>query len=180
MITRKELSNAPLVPALRARMGDRWYYVGTMMVGDVVKHIQPASHLEEQIHSMRATQRRFQSHAGKELSRHLRLNADRFLSAIVVGIYGGEPEWLPVDIDGGLPSGDVQEVLFPIDGRQRLEGLRDAVRAKPSLRTDEQAVIFVAHSLDANGSRRTKRLFLALHAEHSPTARRSRPSRPIQ
>ena len=166
-------------------MGDRWYYVATMTLRQVAHYIRPAKDLDEPERFKKSIERKVHRQRVNQISNRLRLDAQRFLGAIVVGVYGGEPEWLPVEVEGCLPTEDVHlgereahsfgfirrtggEAMFAIDGQQRLEGSREALRARPGLGAEEQTVSLVAHRPDAEGRRRTKRLFSALHAPRQP------------
>ncbi len=105
-----------------------------------------------------------------------------------MGVYGGEPEWLEVEIkeparpwdegnerlDGtiGLLRLSGSEQLFALDGQHRVVGTVRALEADPSLGNEEVAVIFVGHSKDQAGLERTRRLFSTLNRYAKPVSTR--------
>ncbi len=106
----------------------------------------------------------------------------------MVGVYGGEPEWLEVEIKEGARPWDEKdqrlegtigllrlsgaEQLFALDGQHRLLGTMQALDEDPSLGDEEVAVIFVGHANDRAGLQRTRRLFSTLNRYAKPVSRR--------
>ena len=103
----------------------------------------------------------------------------------MVGIYGGTPDWFPVDVEevGELQplnlsersreslgilqlSGD--EKLFAVDGQHRVEGIKIALENAPHLADEELTVLFVGHSQTPEGTSRTRRLFTTLNKYAKP------------
>ena len=56
-----------------------------------------------------------------------------------------------------------EEKLFAIDGQHRTKAIKDALKEKPSIKEEEVAVIFIAHSESDEGLIRTRRLFSTLN-----------------
>jgi DNA sulfur modification protein DndB len=60
--------------------------------------------------------------------------------------------------------------MFAVDGQHRVEGIKEAVRERPGLGAEEQAVIFVAHKTSPEGRQRTRRLFSTLNKYAKPVS----------
>lgn len=166
-------------PALRCTMGDWIYYVTYFRFQDIFDWVKPT----EEIHSNRKLARWIQrrldrAHAGR-IADYLQQN-ERFFSALVLGVYGGKPEWAELrvsdprdqltdaeEVDLQKSVGVLQlsgsEKLFAIDGQHRVAGIKKAVEDKITDKTDEVAVIFVAHQNSNVGIARTRRLFTTLN-----------------
>ena len=166
-------------PAIRCHLGDWTYFNTVMRFGDVASRIKQA----QEIHSHQGLHDMIQRELGKrvqDIASYLETRPDRFFNAIVVGIYGGSPDWFSVDIediDGIYPvnlpdrareslgilqlSGD--EKLFAVDGQHRVEGIKRALVSDPALEDEELAVLFVGHSRTPEGTSRTRRLFTTLN-----------------
>ena len=171
-------------PAIRCHLGD-WAYFSTILpFGEVASRIRRAN----EIHSHQGLDDMIQRELGKrvkDIATYLETQPERFFNAIVVGIYGGSPDWLPVDIE---ESNDVhpvnlaqrareslgvlqlsgEERLFAVDGQHRVEGIKDALRKSPELKDEELAVLFVAHRETPEGTARTRRLFTTLNKYAKP------------
>lgn len=174
-----ESSRRLVVPALQARMGDWIYYVAFLRMRDVAERISMA----EEIHQTKSLndwiQRRLRNRA-PEIKDYLLSHQQRFFNALVVGVYGGAPQWYELDIRGNelldvedLPDyiegvhgllvleGDTK--LFAIDGQHRVAGIRAAIEASEEIGEEDISTIFVAHSNDTQGLIRTRRLFSTLN-----------------
>lgn len=180
-------SPSNLFPALRAKMGDRWYYVTTFTLSEVAQWIKPVDQIHERKELKTWIQRVLRSERKEEIATYLLNQEQRFFNAIVVGIYGGDPEWLPVEV-GDSPTlkeiklgqrqstafGFLQlsgnEEIFAIDGQHRVEGIRQALSENEALKDDELTVIFVAHKSTVEGRERTRRLFTTLNKYAKPVS----------
>jgi len=176
-----------VLPALRARMGDWWYYVATMTFADVARFVKRVRDIREPKELKTWIQRELRPERTKQIADYLRSQPQRFFNAIVVGVYGGEPEWLPVTVGESLTVKDVtlgerqtqsfglirltgNEEMFAVDGQHRVEGIKEAVREQPGLGGEEQVVIFVAHKTSPEGRQRTRRLFSTLNKYAKPVS----------
>lgn len=124
----------------------------------------------------------------QDIADYLCSQPQRLFGTLVVGVYGGEPEWLEVAIDEGARPWDERdsrlegtigllclsgsEQLFALDGQHRLLGTGLALQDDPSLGNEEVAVIFVGHSTDEEGLKRTRRLFSTLNRYAKPVSKR--------
>ncbi|MBV8280085.1 MAG: DGQHR domain-containing protein [Verrucomicrobia bacterium] len=178
------------VPAMRGAMGDWIYYVTLLPLTEVASRIKRT----EEIHSSRLLRQMIQralTPRSKDIAEYLKSQEQRFFNAIVVGVYGGEPEWHqltvkkseffdPTDLEGrvanclGILTLRGDEKLFAIDGQHRVEGIKTFTQQLESERTqdleDEVSAIFVAHSNTPTGLQRTRRLFATLNRYAKPVS----------
>jgi DNA sulfur modification protein DndB len=168
------------LPALKCVMGDRGYFVTAMRFDEIAKRIQPAEEVHQSKKLCEWIQRELEAKHASAISKYLKNAPARFFNAIVVGVYGGNPEWAEINV--GDPRGQLSEEeadrinrtvgilvmngrerLFPIDGRHRVAGIKKAVVESTELLDDEITVIMVGHAKTEMGKDRTKRLFVTLN-----------------
>jgi DNA sulfur modification protein DndB len=174
-----------VVPALKARMGDWSYYIGFLQFRDVADRISVA----EEIHvadSLKELLQRGLRDRAPEIAAYLHSQAQRFFNALVVGTYGGHPQWYEVEIKSssrfnaplpdyvkgalGLLVLSGSETMFAIDGQHRVAGIRKAIDDDEGLSAEEVAVIFIKgvsaskREHDPEGFERTRRLFTTLNS----------------
>jgi DNA sulfur modification protein DndB len=177
---------ADYVPALKARMGDWRYYVTVMKLGKIAKECQ----LAEEIHAHKdldeVIQREISNRVQKEMVPYLLNESQRFYGALVVAVYGGEPEFSPVKVSEhdllddsdddkhsygfGLLRFDGSQVYYALDGQHRLRSIQEAIIMDPDLRQEEIAVIILNHENTKEGLQRTRRLFSTLNRRAKPTS----------
>jgi DNA sulfur modification protein DndB len=183
------MTHEPLfVPALRATMGDWVYYISFMQMKDICDRIAIAEEIHKSARLREFIQRQVTNRA-TDIADYLLTQKQRFFNAIVVGVYGGDPDWyqltvrsnqrldadeLPEYIAGsmGILHLSGGEKLFAIDGQHRISGVREALgRAKSDdLSREEICVIVVAHKTNAAGMQRTRRLFTTLNRYAKPVS----------
>jgi DNA sulfur modification protein DndB len=174
-------------PAIRCCMGDWIYYITYMKFSDVAHWIKKT----EEIHKSKKLRDMIQRELTKRVNPivdYLVEQEERFFNAIVVGIYGGDPQWYSIEVHDspvlGPPNLDEDsqhsigllvlegnEKLFAIDGQHRVEAIKGALYKKPDLGNEDQSVIFVAHRTDEGGQRRTRRLFSTLNRYAKPVSK---------
>ena len=180
-------TNELIIPALRAHMGDWIYYVTFLRMDQIADQI----HIAQEIHTSSVLkdmiQRQITNRAG-QISDYLLKQPQRFFNALIVGVYGGSPNWyelaiapnprfdapiLPQELDGvlGILRLDGTQTFFAIDGQHRVEGIKQALKKNEELKTDEVSVIFVAHQTEADGMERTRRLFTTLNRYAKPVSK---------
>ena len=175
-----------VLPALRAAMGDWTYYIASMTLEELAHRVTTATTLHQPESLDEEIQRSLSPRAG-DIAEYLLSQPQRLFGTLVVGVYGGEPEWLEVEIrEGARPWDDNDErlegsigllrlsgseQLFALDGQHRLLGTMQALKDEPSLGDEEVAVIFVGHSNDRAGLQRTRRLFSTLNRYAKPVSR---------
>ncbi len=173
------MNEAASFPAIRCYVGDWAYYSTVMPFSEVDLRIQRA----KEINTNPGLDNMIQRELGErvdDIASYLRTQAERFFSAIVVGVYEGSPDWFPVEIDKtsepqptnlteraresvGILQLSGDEKLFAVDGQHRVEGIKQALLEEPSLGDEDLAVLFVAHRDTAEGVARTRRLFTTLN-----------------
>ena len=176
-----------VLPSLRCSMGDWQYFVASMTMKDVADWIKRT----DQIHSseqLREWIQRELTDRSNDIVQYLRTQEQRFFNAIIVGVYGGDPEWYPVEVGEspvlGPPSLDERsrlsigllqlsgkEKLFAIDGQHRVEAIKLALKEDDKLENEELCVIFVPHHTDQPGLERTRRLFSTLNRYAKPVSK---------
>lgn len=172
------------VPALKARMGDWTYYVTVMKLGKVAKECS----LAEEIHSHKdldeVIQRELKDRVEKEMVPYLLKESQRFYGALVVAVYGGDPEFTPVTVDEhpliddkeerssygfGLLRFDGSQTYYALDGQHRLKSIQEAVKQNVDLKNEEISVIILKHGDTKEGLQRTRRLFSTLNRRAQKT-----------
>ena len=156
---------ADYVPALQARMGDWKYYVTVMKIGKIARECM----LAEEIHSNKdlddLIQRAITDRVGKEMVPYLLNEPQRFYGALVVAVYGGEPEFSLVRVDEhellndkdrssygfGLLRFDGSQQYYALDGQHRLKSMQEAIRIQPDLAKEEITVIILKHEESKEG-----------------------------
>ncbi len=174
---------------MRARMGDRWYYVATMTFAEIAQAVKPVDSLHTKKELSTWIQRDLRPERTAQIADYLRSQKQHFFNALVLAIYGGEPEWQSVGVEESIkiknqPLDERQtnafgmvylsgkESIFAIDGQHRVEGIRLVVEQDAELGEEEQAVIFVAHLETDEGRERTRRLFATLNTYARPISDR--------
>jgi len=173
-----------LFPALRCRMGEWYYYVTYLKFRDVAEWIKPTEEVHQSKKLAEWIQRRLDSNHTKAIANYLLTQPERFFNSIVVGVYGGNPEWaeLKVSVPINIPfdqlsdeqeqelessigllkfSGD--ENIFAIDGQHRVAGIKKALKESDNLSKEEICAVFVGHENTPQGMERTRRLFTTLN-----------------
>lgn len=167
-----------LLPALKGLMGDWSYYVAVMKLKDVAERVKPVAEIHKTAALSELIQRQLQEGHAKNIAEYLVKQPQRLFNALVVGVYGGSPEWYELSIkssdvtdedsspfDGilGFLKLSGAEDLFAIDGQHRVAGIQRAIQEEKSLAEEEVSVLFVAHKNDEEGLERTRRLFTVLN-----------------
>jgi len=177
------------LPALRAHMGDWIYYICLLKMRDIASRVSIAKeiHVSESLNDLL---QRSLSDRSEDIATYLLSQSQRFFNALVVGIYGGSPNWyelavrtqgsdlgpLPEYVEGtlGILSLDGSEKIWAIDGQHRVAGIKQAIEEDPGIGDEEVCVIFVAgvtsqhRDSDPGGYERTRRLFTTLNRYAKP------------
>jgi DNA sulfur modification protein DndB len=173
------------LPALKGRFGIRFYYVALMTLANVERLIKVGKEIYTNDALSTMIQRELKEGRAKEIADYLRRREERFFNSMVVGVYGGAPDWKPFRIVSGVSDIDPSslsldtvnsfgflklsggERLFPLDGQHRLAGIRQALKGRGALTDlaqEEISVIFVPHDAEtATGRERSRRLFTTLN-----------------
>ena len=181
--------NPCLLPAMRARMGDWWYYVTTMTLKDITERIKRVKEIQETSSLKTWIQRELRENRTREIAEYLNSQPQRFFNAIVLGVFGGTPDWYPISVSTGHVQTGVDleervasafglikltghEQIFAVDGQHRVEGIKMALGLDGGrkLSDEELTVILVAHKTDELGRQRTRRLFTTLNQYAKPVS----------
>lgn len=175
------MANKTLIPALKARVGDWNYYICVMKYAQVAKEFSFAYELSSNPDLSELLQRGIGERTS-EIVEYLKKSEHRFLGSLIVAAYGGDPHYVPVQMDEhdelvrGLDSGfgvltfDGSQQYFALDGQHRLKAIKEAIKQKPELGKDEISVILVSHYDTAEGQERTRRLFTNINKNAKSTS----------
>lgn len=159
------------VPAFKAQVGDWTYYIGIMTYAEVAGQIKFAYQLTEQNEDLSNLLQRGVAGRTDAIRDYLLTNEHRFLGALVVGVWGGDPEFhdlemaersvLMPDLDKpfGVLVFNGSQSYFALDGQHRLRAIQEAVERDPAIGSDQIAVLMVSHMDTPEGKERTRRLF---------------------
>lgn len=173
--------------ALRGRMGDWIYYATCLPMKEIADRVKLVSDIHKTTRLDDWIQRQVDTSShSKSIKAYLLSQKQRLFNAIVLGVYGGSPNWREVDFDFGDREAEEterlegslgllilngREKLFAIDGQHRVVGIRNAVAENPDLGKEEVCALLVAHSGDAKGKQRTRRLFSTLNRYAKPVSK---------
>jgi len=171
-------------------MGDWWYYTSSMTFQQIASTIKRPDEIAERSSLKMWIQRELEPKRQDQIVAYLANQPQRFFGAIIAGIYGGDPEWLPVSVGesagmAGQPLEDRtresfgiirlrgDESIFPLDGQHRVEAIKAALKTSggEALATEEVSVIFVGHEVSEDGRKRTRRLFSTLNRYAKPVSK---------
>jgi DNA sulfur modification protein DndB len=174
---------ADYIPALKAKMGDWQYYVTVMKLGKIARECRIAEDIRPNQELNDLIQREITNRVEKEMVPYLLKENQRFYGALVVAVYGGEPEFSPVTVDEhpllddtdrttygfGLLRFDGSQIYYALDGQHRLKSIQKAIEYYPDLAKEEISVIILKHEETPEGLQRTRRLFSTLNRRAKPT-----------
>jgi len=180
------MSNPTLLPAIRSHVGDWNYYITTLTFNEVASLVKDPDEIHERKQLSTWIQRVAIEEHSDAIANYILQTKQRFLGALIVGIYDGDPTWAPLDISfktnvldatfeqkekitgklGFLKlTGD--EKMFAIDGQHRVAGIKKAIQEFADddlIRQEEVAAIFVGHNAStSSGKIRTRRLFTTVN-----------------
>lgn len=182
------MSETTLLPAIQSHVGDWNYYVTTLTFNEVAALIKAPDEIHKRKELSTWIQREVIEKHSEAIINYIQQTKQRFLGALIVGIYDGDPTWAPLDVSfktnalsataeqqekiigklGFLKlTGD--EKLFAIDGQHRVAGIKAAIQKLEDddpVRQEEVAAIFVGHNAStAAGKIRTRRLFTTVNSK---------------
>ncbi|MCD4746142.1 MAG: DGQHR domain-containing protein [Bacteroidales bacterium] len=175
-----------ILPTLRGKMGDWFYYVTLLSFKEIAKRVS----LTDEIHKDKGLSKMIQrkvSKRTKDIVEYLNTQDQRFFNSLILGIYGGKPQWQEIDIveniddfsekeldylnrSFGVLSLSGEEKIFAIDGQHRSKAIKDCLEKSNKLENEEVSVIFVAHNTTEEGVIRTRRLFSTLNRYAKPVS----------
>ncbi|MGH6678421.1 MAG: DNA sulfur modification protein DndB, partial [Bradyrhizobium sp.] len=117
----------------------------------------------------------------KDIRDYLLNSTHRFLGALIVAVWGGGPQFVPIKMDDpdGMLAGidrefgvltlDGTQQYVALDGQHRLRAIKDAVKANPDIGKEDICIIMVAHFNTVEGKLRTRRLFTNINRNAKAT-----------
>jgi len=170
------------LPSLRGNFGNWIYYTCLMSATELATRVHYAREIHDSKELSDMIQRSLEGDRARHIAEYIRTNGERFFNSLVLATYDGSPEWFDVgnlqssknaEVLGEMQEGaidtlgllrlDGSEKIFALDGQHRLAGIRRAIEEGQDLATDLVPLVLVGHALDAEGSRRTRRLFTTLN-----------------
>ena len=174
------MPNRTFIPAFKAKVGDWDYYICLMKYAEVRRGVEFAYELGGNKDLATMIQRGI-SHRTEEIKNYLLQSPHRFLGALIVAVWGGDPQYQAVQIadpddllrgidsDFGLLTFDGSQRYFALDGQHRLKAIQDALNVDPELGNEEICVLMVAHYDTEVGRERTRRLFTNINRNAKTT-----------
>ncbi|RPK63408.1 hypothetical protein EES43_11585 [Streptomyces sp. ADI96-02] len=169
------------VPAFEAKVGNWTYYSCLMSYAQVAREINFAHELGGNRDLGTMIQRGVGTRTEK-ITDYLLTNENRFLGAIIIAVWGGDPNYLSVEMDSenqavlqgldrnfGVLTFDGTQQFFALDGQHRLKAIKDAIKQNPELGSEDINVIVVPHFDTPDGRRRTRRLFTNINRNAKST-----------
>lgn len=185
--------------ALRGTFGDWTYYSAVVPIAELAKRVAFATEIHTNKKLSEAIQRELKGGAkggrASDIANYLKTEPERFFNSLVVAVYGGAPEWIPLKLNNGDDKPPLlddssnslgvlnmtgTEKLFAVDGQHRLAGMKrlmESLEKKSEtensyLPSDMVSVLFIAHRTDK--IERTRRLFTTLNKTAVPVSKMER------
>ncbi|MET7299937.1 DNA sulfur modification protein DndB [Embleya sp. NPDC005575] len=169
------------VPAFEAKVGNWTYYSCLMSYAQVAREINFAHELGGNRDLGTMIQRGVGTRT-QYITEYLLTNENRFLGALIIAVWGGDPNYLSVTMDAenqavlqgldrnfGVLTFDGTQQFFALDGQHRLKAIKDAIKQNPELGNEDINVIVVPHFDTDEGRRRTRRLFTNINRNAKST-----------
>ncbi|GCD44019.1 DNA sulfur modification protein DndB [Streptomyces paromomycinus] len=177
------MASKTFVPAFKAQVGNWTYYSCLMSYAQVAREINFAHELGGNQDLGTMIQRGVGTRTA-QITDYLLTNENRFLGAIIIAVWGGDPNYLELTMDAdaenqavldgldrnfGVLTFDGTQQFFALDGQHRLKAIKDAVKRDPDLGGEDINVIVVPHFNTPDGRRRTRRLFTNINRNAKST-----------
>ncbi|PZO20995.1 MAG: hypothetical protein DCF26_01570 [Burkholderiales bacterium] len=183
------------LPALRGRFGDWTYYSTVIPVPELAERVSFGNELHNNKELSAWIQRSLKEGRADDISDYLKKEPERFFNSLVIALYGGTPEWVPLAVQAGregrpqLSSASESlgvlelsgsEQLFAVDGQHRLAGMKRLMESPPkqvpgdapTAMSDLVSVLVIAHRVEKK--ERTRRLFTTLNKTAIPVSKMER------
>lgn len=177
------MATKTLIPALKAHVGNWPYYICSMKYGAVAREINFAFELNSGNQELNTLLQRGLGERTDEIVKYLTNTEGRFLGAIIVAAWGGNPQYHPVtmsdpegllkdlDSDFGVLEFNGSQQYFALDGQHRLKAIKDALKQNPDLGNEDICVLMVSHFDSVEGRQRTRRLFTNINKHAKKTTK---------
>lgn len=164
------------IPAIRGCMGSLIYYTATFTFKQIAERVTPVN---EELHTSKSLRDQIQRSLTKNfisIRDYILTQKEHFFNALVLAIYDGDPTWneLELDFNGkdyysmGFLRLNGEEIIFPVDGQHRVEGIKEAIKNNSDLEDEDITVIFIGHHNDKEGKEKTRRIFSTLNRYAKP------------
>lgn len=164
------------IPAIRAKIGNWIYYISTLSFQQVTDHVEK---IDDQLHKSKGLQDLIQRSITKNyesIKDYILNQEERFFNSLVLAVYNGNPKWIEVELsyedeeyfNMGFLDFSSEEKIFPVDGQHRVEGIKAALKENVELKNEQIGAIFIGHSLEEEGMKRSRRLFTTLNRYAKP------------
>ncbi|MBD0862458.1 DGQHR domain-containing protein [Gordonia sp. zg691] len=170
------------IPAFQATVGDWKYYMCVMKYAQVANNVNFAHEMGGNKDLNSLIQRGISSRT-EDIEEYLLKSSHRFLGSLIVACWGGQPEYIELQMDDpdgylkGVDSGfgvltfDGSQQYFALDGQHRLTAIKSAVKRDPALGAEEICVLLVSHYNTTEGRERTQRLFTNINRNAKTTTK---------
>lgn len=173
------LSRSILLPCLRGRVGD-WIFYSSLLTSEQLNSLVLKSKSIREDNSLDDYLQRELTKNTTKIKKYILENHNRFFNSIIIGVFGGIPDWYEFDLTTfrnhlniseedqdlasikssmGILSLTGQEKMFAIDGQHRVEAIKESLSIDAELLRDQYSVILVAHNDSSEGKKRTRQLF---------------------
>lgn len=164
------------IPAIRGCMGSLIYYTATFTFKQIAERVTPVN---DELHTSKSLRDQIQRSLTKNfisIRDYILTQKEHFFNALVLAIYDGDPTWneLELDFNGkdyysmGFLRLNGEEIIFPVDGQHRVEGIKEAIKNNSDLEDEDITVIFIGHHNDKEGKEKTRRIFSTLNRYAKP------------
>ena len=170
-ITKSKKKKPMKFAAIKGRMGIWKYYVSALTFGEIATYVSRITDEISNSDSFKNLLQRTITDNVDSIKKYLLNQPERLFNAIVLAIYEAEPQWFELDVQVeeyntysvGVLELSGEEIIFPVDGQHRVEGIKKAIKENPELENEKVPVILIGHENSDNGKKRTRRLFSTLN-----------------
>lgn len=166
------------IPALKARIGDRDYYVTTLTFEQVSQFV---SKIDDHLHkseSLKDLIQRSITDNYRSVKEYIINQQEFFFNSLVLAVYDDYPNWQEIEFkynetetyQMGLLDFPGTHKIFPVDGQHRVEGIKAALIENPELKNQQIAALFIGHKNDETGKQKTRRIFTTLNRYAKPVS----------
>lgn len=164
------------IPVIRGKIGDWIYYSGVMTFKQIANNVTASINDLYKTSCLGELLQRALTNNYESIRDYIIKDHERFFNAVILAIYDGDPQWLEVEFNEeessytnvGFLQFSGEEVIFPVDGQHRVAGIKAALSENPSFAEEQVPVIFIAHSNDERGMKKTRKLFSTLNRRAKP------------
>lgn len=164
------------IPVIRGSIGQWRYYTGVMTFEQISIRVSPSINEIYPAGCLNDLLQRDLTDNYKNIKDYIENDAERFFNALILAVYNGDPQWLEVEFDDeydevynvGFLDLPEEIIVFPVDGQHRVAGIKEALKEKPELASEQVPVVFIAHENNPDGRKRTRKLFSTLNRRAKP------------